>query len=56
MSENNTLDQAGLRELAIVPGAVFLGPWADIDHEKNHYNIHLPHPPNPIGAAGYPTK
>ena len=34
MSENNTLDQAGLRELSIAPGAVFLGPWADIDHEK----------------------
>ena len=34
MSEKNTLDQAGLRELAITPGAVFLGPWADIDHEK----------------------
>lgn len=34
MSENNTLDQAGLRELAIASGAVFLGPWADIDHEK----------------------
>lgn len=34
MSDNNTLDQVGLRELAIVSGAVFLGPWADIDHEK----------------------
>ena len=34
MSSNNTLDQAGLRELAIAPGAVFIGPWADIDHEK----------------------
>ncbi len=34
MSENNTLDQAGLRELAIAPGAVFLGPWADVDHGK----------------------
>ena len=34
MSDNNTLDQAGLRELAIAPGTVFLGPWADIDHEK----------------------
>ena len=34
MSENNTLDQAGLRELAIAPGAVFLGPWADVDQEK----------------------
>lgn len=34
MSENNTLDQAGLRELSIAPGEVFLGPWADIDHEK----------------------
>ena len=34
MPDNNALDQAGLRELAIAPGAVFLGPWADIDHEK----------------------
>ena len=34
MPENNTLDQAGLRELAIAPGAIFLGSWADIDHEK----------------------
>ena len=24
----------GLRNLSIVPGAVFLGPWAKIDHEK----------------------
>jgi hypothetical protein len=23
-----------LRGLSIVPGSVFLGPWADIDHEK----------------------
>ena len=28
MPDNNALDQAGLRELAIAPGAVFLGPWA----------------------------
>lgn len=35
MSENNTLlDRAGLRELAISPGAVFIGPWADVDHKK----------------------
>ena len=34
MSDNNTLDQAGLRKLAIAPGAVFIGSWADIDHEK----------------------
>ena len=34
MSDNNTLDIAGLRELAIAPGAVFIGPWADIDHKK----------------------
>ena len=34
MSDNNTLDLAGLSDLAIVPGAVFIGPWADIDHEK----------------------
>lgn len=34
MPDNNALDQAGLWELAIAPGAVFLGPWADIDHEK----------------------
>ena len=34
MSDNSILDLAGLRELAIAPGAVFVGPWADIDHEK----------------------
>jgi len=34
MSENNTLDQTGLRKMAIAPGAVFLGPWVDVDHEK----------------------
>jgi len=25
---------SGLRDLSIAPGAVFIGPWADIDHEK----------------------
>lgn len=25
---------SGLRDLSIAPGAVFLGPWAGIDHEK----------------------
>ena len=23
-----------LRDLSVAPGAVFLGPWADVDHEK----------------------
>lgn len=25
---------SGLRDLSIAPGAVFIGPWADIDYEK----------------------
>ena len=25
---------SGFRDLSIAPGAVFIGPWADIDHEK----------------------
>lgn len=35
MSKKITLSAlSGLRDLSIVPGAVFIGPWADIDHEK----------------------
>ena len=35
MASKTTLSAlSGLRELSIVPGAVFIGPWADIDHEK----------------------
>lgn len=35
MSNKNTLSSlASLRELSIVPGAVFIGPWAGVDHEK----------------------
>lgn len=35
MSSNSTLSAlSGLRDLSIAPGAVFIGPWADIDHEK----------------------
>lgn len=35
MASKNTLSAlSGLRDLSIVPGAVFIGPWADIDHEK----------------------
>ncbi|MBQ7742019.1 MAG: hypothetical protein IJT90_03720 [Bacteroidaceae bacterium] len=35
MASRNTLSALdGLRELSIAPGAVYLGPWADIDHEK----------------------
>ena len=35
MANKNTLSSLeGLRVLSIVPGAVYLGPWADIDHEK----------------------
>ena len=35
MANKNTLSSLeGLRDLSIVPGAVYLGPWADIDHEK----------------------
>ena len=34
VSKNTMSALSGLRELSIVPGAVFIGPWADIDHEK----------------------
>ena len=35
MSNKNTFSaMTRLRDLSIVPGAVFIGPWADIDHEK----------------------
>ena len=35
MSSNSTLSALSeLRDLSIAPGAVFIGPWADIDHEK----------------------
>lgn len=35
MVKKNTFSNlAGLRDMSIAPGAVFLGPWADIDHEK----------------------
>lgn len=35
MADKNTMSTlVELRELAIVPGAVFIGPWGDIDHEK----------------------
>ena len=35
MARKNTLSAlSGLRDLSIAPGAVFIGPWADIDHEK----------------------
>ncbi len=35
MSNKKTLSAlSGLRDLSITPGAVFIGPWADIDHEK----------------------
>ena len=35
MVKRNTFSAfESLREHSIVPGAVFLGPWADIDHEK----------------------
>lgn len=35
MTNRNTLSNLeGLRDLSIAPGAVFIGPWADIDHEK----------------------
>ena len=35
MVKRNTFSNiAGLRDISIAPGAVFLGPWADIDHEK----------------------
>lgn len=32
--KNTFSNLAGLRDISIAPGAVFLGPWADIDHEK----------------------
>ena len=35
MVKKNTFSNiAGLRDISIAPGVVFLGPWADIDHEK----------------------
>ena len=35
MANKNTFSAfEGLRNLSIVPGAVFLGPWAEISHEK----------------------
>jgi len=35
MTNKNTFSALeSLRGLSIVPGAVFLGPWAEIDHEK----------------------
>lgn len=35
MVKKNTFSNlADLRDISIAPGAVFLGPWADIDHEK----------------------
>ena len=35
MASKNTLSAlSGLRDLSIALGAVFIGPWADIDHEK----------------------
>ena len=35
MVRKNTFSNlAGLRNISIAPGAVFLGPWAEIDHEK----------------------
>ncbi len=35
MARGNTLSAFGnLRDLSVTPGAVFLGPWANIDHEK----------------------
>jgi len=34
VKENTFSKLAGLREISIAPGAIFLGPWADIDHEK----------------------
>ena len=33
-NQNSFSALKGLRNLSIVPGAVFLGPWAKIDHEK----------------------
>jgi hypothetical protein len=34
VKENTFSNLAGLREISIAPGAIFLGPWAEIDHEK----------------------
>lgn len=35
MARKNSLSaMRGLRNLSVMPGAVFLGPWDDIDHEK----------------------
>lgn len=35
MASKNTLSTIeGLRNLSIAPGAVFIGPWAGVDHEK----------------------
>ncbi len=35
MSNKKTLSALSwLRDLSITPGSVFIGPWADIDHEK----------------------
>ena len=35
MANKNTLSaMEGLRDISIAPGAVFLGPWLGIDHEK----------------------
>ena len=33
-SKNILLDFEGLRNLSISPGAVFIGPWTGVDHEK----------------------
>ena len=35
MSSKNTLSALeGLRDLSVAPGAVFIGPWPGVDHEK----------------------
>ena len=35
MASKNTLSFIeGLRDLSITPGAVFIGPWTGVDHEK----------------------
>lgn len=35
MANKNTLSAIkGLRDLSITPGAVFIGPWTGVDHEK----------------------
>lgn len=33
-NKNSFSALSSLRELSVVPGSVFLGPWAGIDHEK----------------------